>query len=289
MNSAKKGKGGEALKKIILRSVGDLPPMPQTVFKVRDIIANPKSSFKELAEVLETDQAIAAKVLKIANSAYYGIIGGVSSIQQAAVVLGHRTLGDVITVAGSSNILGNTLAGYGLEAGGMWRHSMGVAFGSKIIANMKKPSLANDAFAAGLIHDVGKLILDQYILQRKEVFDEFMADGQHSFLNAEEHILGFDHSEIAFEVCNKWRVPETLTTAIRYHHYPSRSNDNELAYIVHMADALAMMTGLGLGIDGLLYKIDDKAEEFLGLKEEETNDIMAEIVESVEKISDQMH
>lgn len=279
---------GEALKKLILRSVSDLPPMPQTVFKAREIIEDPKSSFKELAEVLKTDQAIATKILKIANSAYYGIIGGVSSIQQAAVVLGHKTLGDVITVAGSSGILSNTLEGYGLEAGEMWRHSMGVAFGSQIIATRKNPSLVSDAFAAGLIHDVGKLILDRYIFERKETFDEFMADGRSSFLIAEAQILGFDHSEIAAELCTKWRVPDALTKAIRYHHYPSKSEGDELAYIVNMADTLSMMAGLGLGVDGLRYRMDEEAEEFLGLEEEDTNDIMTEVVESVEKISEQM-
>ena len=262
--------------------------MPQTVFKVREIIADPKSSFKELSEILETDQAMAARVLKIANSAYYGLSGKISSIQHASVVLGHKTLGEIMTMAGTSGLLGNRLKGYGLEAGDLWRHSLGVAFGSKIIATKKNPPLANDAFAAGLIHDAGKLILDRHILERKEAFEEFMADGQQSFLNAEKQILGFDHSEIASEVCKSWRVPQTLTIPIRYHHYPSQSKGDTLAYIVHMADAIAMMTGLGLGIDGLLYQMDDKAAEFLGLQQQDVSNIMDEVVESVENIAEQM-
>jgi HD-like signal output (HDOD) protein len=286
--STKKQPGGEALKKRILRSVGDLPPMPQTVFKVREVIADPSSSFKALSEILETDQAMAARVLKIANSTYYGISGKVSSIQHASVVLGHKTLGELMTMAGTSGLLGNKLEGYGLEAGDLWRHSLGVAFGSKILATKKNPAFANDAFTAGLIHDAGKLILDRYILERKEAFEEFMTDGQQSFLSAEKQILGFDHSEIASEACKSWRVPHTLTIPIRYHHYPSQSHGDKLAYIVHMADAIAMMTGLGLGIDGLLYRMDDKAKEFLGLQEEDVINIMGEVAESVEKITAQM-
>jgi len=187
--SAKEESSGEDLKKRILKSVGDLPPMPQTVFKVREIISDPNSSFKELSDILETDQAMATRVLKIANSAYYGLSGKVSSIQHASIVLGHKTLGELMTMAGTSGILANKLEGYGLEAGDLWRHSMGVAFGSKIIATKKNPTLANDAFAAGLIHDAGKLILDQHVLERKEAFDEFMADGQQTFLSAEKQIL----------------------------------------------------------------------------------------------------
>jgi len=285
-SSNEKQLSGEALKQKILQSVSDLPPMPQTVFKVREIIANPESSFKELADILETDQAVAAKVLKIANSPYYGLSGKVSSIQHASIVLGHKTLGELMTMAGTSGLLGNQLEGYGLEAGDLWRHSMGVAFGSKIIATQKEASLAEDAFTAGLLHDTGKLILDRYVFERKEAFAEFMADGEQSFLKAEKQILGFEHSEIASEACKSWQVPEALSVAIRYHHYPSQSQGDKLAYIVHVADAMAMMAGLGLGIDGLLYKIDDDALEFLNLQQKDIFHIMSEIVNSVQEITE---
>ncbi len=279
---------GEALKKKILRTVGQLPPMPQTVMKAREIISNSGSDFRELGELLETDQAIAAKVLKLANSSYYGLSGKVSSIQHASVVLGHKALGELITMGGASSILGNTLEGYGLEAGQLWRHSLGVAFGSRIIANRKNPALSNDAFASGLLHDAGKLILDKYVLERKEAFQNFVAEGDESFLVAEKKILEFDHSEIGAEVCKSWNIPQSLTTAIRYHHYPSRSQGNELAFVVHMADGISMMAGLGLGIDGMLYEFDDQAMDFLGLQEEDMTDIMGDILESVEKISDKV-
>ena len=84
-----------------------------------------------------------------------------------------------------------------------------------------------------------------------------MADGQKTFLSAEKEILEFDHSELASEVCKTWNIPQSLTFAIRYHHHPSQSEENELAYIVHVADVIAMMTGLGLGVDGVLYQMDD--------------------------------
>lgn len=284
--SIKEQPGGEILKKEILKSVSELPPMPQTVFKVREIIANPDSSFKELAKILETDQAMAAQVLKIANSPYYGLSGKVSSIQHAAIVLGHKTLGELMTMAGTSGLLGNKLEGYGLEAGDLWRHSMAVAFGAKIIAANKDSSLANDAFTAGLLHDAGKLILDPYVFERKKAFEAFMADGQQSFLSAERQILGFDHPEIASEACKNWQVPPALSTAIRYHHQPSESQGDKLAYIVHAADALAMMAGMGLGMDGLQYRMDHEALDFLNLNEKDVTGIMSEVVESVMEISE---
>jgi HD-like signal output (HDOD) protein len=287
-NNQKEHAKGEALKKKILRTVGQLPPMPQTVLKAREVMANPSSDFKELGELLETDQAIAAKVLKLANSSYYGLSGKVGSIQRASVVLGHKALGELITMGGTASILGNMLEGYGLEAGQLWKHSIGVAFGSRIISNKKNPSLSNDAFTAGLLHDAGKLILDPYVLERQDAFQEFIANSDESFLTAEKQILEFDHSEIAFELCKSWNIPQALTTAIRYHHYPSRSQGNELTYVVHMADGISMMAGLGLGIDGMMYQFEDNAMEFLGLQEEDLNHIMADVLTSVQKISKQV-
>lgn len=212
---------GDALKEGILKTVKDLPPMPQTVLKAREIMADPKSGFKDLADILEVDQAIAAKILKIANSSYYGLRENVTSIQKASVVLGHKTLGELITMGGISTLLGNRLEGYGLDAGDLWKHVLAVAFGSKIIAEKIEPELANDAFTSGLLHDSGKLILDGYIMERWQSFEEVMADGEHSFLDAEKAVLELSHAEIASEVCKAWKIPKALTVAIRYHHTPS--------------------------------------------------------------------
>ena len=276
---------GEALKKRILRTVRDLPPMPQTVIRAQEIMRNPKSSFEDLAKVLETDQAVAARVLKLANSPFYGMMGKISSLQHASVVLGQRTLEELITIAGTSGLLGGKLEGYRLDAGDLWQHSMGVAFGSKLIAGKKHPALENDAFAAGLIHDVGKLALDSYIKERNEVFETVINEGAENFTTAEKRILGFDHSEIAFELCKTWNVPQGLRTAVRYHHRPAMSNGNALAFIVHAADVIAMMSGMGAGFDGLQYQVDEEALEFLGLQEEDINDVMTGLVEAVQNIS----
>lgn len=278
---------GQDLKKEILKNVKDLPPIPQTIFKAREIIANPKSDFKELANLFETDQAIAAKILKLANSPYYGYSGKVTSIQRASVVLGHKTLVELLTVIGTADLLGNRLDGYWLDSGALWKHSLAVAFGSKIIADQMDPTLSNDAFTSGLIHDVGKLILDSYIKERWELFEKFMTDGEHTFLDAEKEILEIDHTEAASEVCKTWNIPEPLTIAIRYHHHPSLSKDNQLAFIVHVADAIAMMTGLGIGIDGTLYQMDDTAMAFLNLQEKDLNDIMGKVLEVVQKMSEE--
>ncbi len=278
---------GEALKKQILRKITALPAMPQTVMKARGIMSSDISSFKELANVLETDQAIASKLLKLSNSAYYGMRGKISSIQHASVVLGLKTLKEIIMLAGASSMLAGRLDGYGLDTGDLWQHSLGVAFGAKMIASKKSPELAEDAFVTGLIHDCGKLVLDEPILERKSKFERIMASGDRSFLEAEKTILGFDHPEIGYALCKNWNVPDSLTNAIRYHHAPARSQGDKITFIIHLADALAMMSGLGAGIDGMAYEMDPQAMALLGYQEEDIPEIIEQIVESVMRITDQ--
>ena len=284
---AKDGKAlleGEILKQQILKALKDLPPMPQVVLKAQEVMESPKSSIKALAAVLETDQAIAAKVLRLANSAYYGLSGKVFSLKHASVLLGENTLCEIVTLAGTSSLLGDTLGGYGMGSGELWRHSMAVAFSAKSLAQEKFPDTANEAFVAGLIHDAGKIVLDPYIVERQPDFESYMTDDQHTFLGAEMHVFGFDHAEIAAEVCQHWSIPEQISEAIRYHHNPSESENNTLAYLLHMADYLAMLSGIGLGDDDVLYELDKGSMDFLGLNQESIGNLVLDVIESVEKL-----
>lgn len=285
--SPKENLSGEDLKKHILRTVSDLPPMPHTVIKAQEIMQSSSSGMKQLSEVIETDQAITAKILRMANSSYYGLSGKVSSIKHAATLLGNIKVGDIITMAGTSAVLADTLEGYGLGSGEMWLHSLAAAFGSRIIIEKTAPDLSADAFTAGLLHDAGKMILDQYILYKKKEFFDFIAKGDYSFLEAEARVLGFDHAEIMSDVCKSWNIPPNITIGIRNHHNPSKSDQSVLAYTVHMADAIAMMSGIGTGADGMLYQMEEEAMEFLHLEKEDIREIMCEVVDSVLKLEEE--
>jgi predicted Zn finger-like uncharacterized protein len=285
-------------RKKVLRKLKDLPPMPQIVFKARQIISDPDSEMAELSDLLESDQAIATKVLKLANSAYYGLSGKVSSIRHASSLLGYTALGQLISMVGGASVLGKTLGGYDLDSAGAWRHSLLAASASRILALKKNPDLEGDAFSAGLIHDVGKLVLDTYVLDRKGDFEKLTAGGRNSMLAAEQRLLGLDHADIGFEVCQHWNIPATISHAIRYHHNPSKSDADVLSYIVFMANSIAnivkqMEETEGTmaqmeGIEGFLYMIDDDALEFLGLGEDDIPGILNEAWDAVNKLSEEM-
>ncbi|MFC1823954.1 HDOD domain-containing protein [Thermodesulfobacteriota bacterium] len=277
---------GDRLKAKILRAFQSFPPMPQIVSQAQKVINDPTAGIKEISDILEADQAIVARILKIANSTFYGRSGKVGSIEDASVLLGHKTLVETIAALGTSQLLGKTLPGYGLEAGALWRHSLAVAHCSEMIAKRKNPGLSDDAFIAGLIHDVGKLILDKHIQQRKVQFGRLIHEDQQSVHKAEKQVLGFDHAEIAADICVKWNIPKSMTVAVKNHHYPSRSRGNEMGYFINAADMIASGSGFGTGPDGEDHEIESKTRELLSLSDDYLAQIQGQMMESVEKISE---
>ncbi|GAB6909021.1 putative signal transduction protein [Desulfosarcina cetonica] len=275
---------GTDLRRKILGSIKDLPPMPKVIYKAREVMGNPMSGFKEIAEVIETDQAIAAKVLQVANSAYYGLSGMVSSIHQATVVLGHKTLEQLITMVSATSLLGSRLKGYRMGAGKLWQHSLAVALCSRLIAKDRAPAMENDAFSVGLIHDAGKLALDRYILERSEQVEKELNAGA-SFLEVEKKVLGFDHTELALDLCTKWNLPENHASAMRYHHEPSASDGNQLAYIVHTANHIAQQCDISKTMDAALYTLDPQALDFLALDETDLANYQQATTEAVSQIT----
>ncbi len=277
-----------ALKKQIIKAAKDLPPMPDVIFKIHRTLLDPNAYAQQIADLIETDQALAARVLKIANSPFYGMRGKVSSIHHAAIILGFKTLGELTTIASFSELMGSRLPGYGYLANELWKHSLAVALASRHIAQKLNPRLVNDALTAGLIHDMGKLILDPYVLEQREMFDEFLEATGQTFLDAEKLILGFDHAEIAYEICKNWHFPELLALGIKYHHYPSLSDDNETAFILHLADYIAVLSVSGYDMDEILDIQEEGTRDFLKIHQEDIKSISTVIIASIANIEEEL-
>ena len=272
------------LKQKVLSSVKDLPPMPQVAEKARKLVADPGSGFSDLAKIIETDQAIVARVLKLANSAFYGAVGKIASVQQASVVLGLKALNELLTLACASGLLKKKLEGYDLKPDEMWKHSLAVAAGSRIIAEMKFPSMSDDAFSAGLIHDVGKLILDPYVFERIKEFKKALKKNKQLTFASEKDTLGFDHSEIGSAVCQMWRIPREVTTAIRYHHEPSLTPEKDLAYVLCAADMIALSIAESCEPEDAAKAMDEEVLKFLGLEKADIVKIAEEVKDYTDKI-----
>lgn len=282
-------KGKKFLKdRILMELRGFLPSLPQILFKAQELMSNPMFSFKELASVIATDPGMSLRIMKLANSSYYGLSGKVTSIGHAIALLGSKVVGEIVIMAGSLNLMGSTLKGYGLSSGALWRHSLAVGLGAKIICKKRSPDIANDAFTSGVIHDVGKIMLDLHVFERKEAFEIFLDHSQGALFAAEKHILGFDHSEIGAEICKTWGIPGRLVAAVQYHHYPSQSDKSDLVYIIHTANVIADMVGIGIDTKGLEAQMEPEAKVFLGLNREDMEKIGDEVYQLIEILESKM-
>ncbi len=225
------------LKRAVIENFKRLYPMPHVMVKARQIIADPNTDFEQLAGVLQADPALAGRIVKVANSAYYRRRGNIASVRQAAALLGMRVVGQIITLVSQSRMLGQALSGYGMEAGELWRHSLSVAILSELLSRQTRSADRSQAFLAGLMHDAGKIILNTYLDERSATAAASLSGAD--AVEAEIRALGFDHADIGGELCIKWQLPVVLANAIRFHHMPQLSVDNDLAYVLALADFMA--------------------------------------------------
>ena len=276
--------GADSIKERLAQALNSLPPMPQAFDQARGLMADVQARPADMAHVLEANPAIAARVLRLAGMSLYGDTDSLSSIQQAVATLNMQMLNEFVTLACAAGLMHSGLSGYGLNAWELWRHSLAVAYCARTLAARKVPDMVEEAFVAGLFHDCGKLILDSCVEERSASFFAFVRDEKQSFVDAERRILGFDHPQVAADVCVKWRIPKRQIVAIALHHTPSRFEHNPLACVLHAADATAMMSGIGLGIDGLHYTIDEKAMKFLAVDDDGIGILMADAARYVQRV-----
>ena len=264
--------------------------MPQVVLKAQRLLIDPNSGFDELAEIIETDQEITRNILNVVNSAYYSLKNEVCSVRQASLMLGLDVIAEIIMAAATSTLFGKALQAYCMNPRELWQHSLSTALGSRKIAEAIRPSLANEAFLCGLFHDVGKLVLDEHIFSRNEAFKDFLGNCPDPHFKAEKQILGFDHAEIAAELCKKWKFPPAVTRAIRHHHHLNPDHDDDLAFILYVSNNLTRIdgNGNGNGTGNLPDSIVDMVMELLALDEDALSRIMREVNESMGQIENEI-
>ena len=272
---------GRSLKRKILNEVNELPVMPKVVEKARELIMNPDAGMRELADLIEMDQSLAVKVLKLSNSAFFRRSGMVSSIRDAVVILGLNILYEIIIVASTAKLMNRKLKGYGLDAGQLWKHSISVGKCSQIIAGKTSPELIHNAFSAGLIHDCGKIVLDPYMYEKR---DEYRKDimKKTPWHIVERNLFGFDHALLASKILKGWRFPKNIRMAVCLHHAPKRLFTSKLAYIIHVADQIALWSlEKSSEIDP---SIIEEPLKVLGISFEDIGDIMENTVSYVNEV-----
>jgi putative nucleotidyltransferase with HDIG domain len=238
----------------VLRSLKNLPPFPMVAQRALLLLNKPEVSIQELVEVVKFDPAITANILRISNSAYFGLRREIHSLHQALLLLGTQELLKIIIASGATRLFSAPTPGYFTERQGLWRHS--VSCGLMVDMLSQELSLQDHAtgFTAGLMHDIGKVVLSLFVEQKFHEIMEVVEQQGVSFQTAEKIILGVDHAEMGGEMARMWDFPDRLRLAITYHHLDKpEAYTDDLILLVYLADILVMMFGQDLGMDGLAY------------------------------------
>lgn len=250
----------------ILAKVTEIPTLPSSVLQVMQMIEDPLCSAADLSRVITSDPSLAAKVLKLANSPFYGFRQKISNIPQAVTLLGFATLKNALLSAAVFDLF--RLTGTGFDMNALWKHSVGTATAAKLFAKRVRYPNSEKAFTAGLLHDVGKVVIARYLPSSLYTVMQVVHDEHLAMFDAEQKAIGLAHPSFGGWVLAKWGLPTALVEAVEFHHHPTRSKFAfDLAGIVYLANIMTHRGNIGCGGDTLMREVDPLVLEYFGLNE----------------------
>ncbi len=254
--------------KTVLARVKTLPTLGPVVVQLMSLANNEKASAADFERLIKPDPALTANLLKMANSAYFGCRCQVTSVRQAVAMLGTKRVCETAAGAAFTRVIPSQLKGYGMSAAAYWQHSVAVAVFSERIAKEVGMPVPELTFTAGLLHDIGKLVISSYLEEVATEVESRMRGSDIAYVDAERETLGIDHSQAGAAVAEKWNLPPGIQSAVQWHHAPQSCAEPEgrrLADLVHVADGLSHMMGFGTDQGGLARRIEGEVVERLGL------------------------
>lgn len=265
-----------------LDGLDDLPTLPTIYVQITELIKDSNVSVAEVAHVIEMDQALTSKILRLVNSSFFGFSRQVTSIRQAVVLLGFSTVqSTVLSVSVFDSFSTKNHQIFNLEE--FWKHSIGCGILCTTLEKRLKTGYHDETFVSGLLHDIGKIILDRYFMKEFEETLEYCKKNQVPFYEAEQMIIGCSHDEIGEYLAEKWKLPYALVEAIALHHKPSNiRSEPKLVSLVHISDCLAHRVGCGFSDNRNLPEFQSFALEELGLREEKIPDLIEEMKQVIE-------
>jgi putative nucleotidyltransferase with HDIG domain len=270
----------------IIADVRSFPSMSGVAVRVLKLIEDPDSTASKIEELLRLDPGITANILKLTNSAYFGLSTRIGSVRQAIVLLGWKRLGKLVVTSCVNAILDKPVPGYDLPAGELWRHSIAVSVAAELLANELGITAYDEAFTAALLHDLGKLVLGSYVKKDLQAIESAAGENV-PFQVAERRILGTDHAEVGARLLENWAFPQSLVNAVRWHHDPDAAESTRtMVDLVHVANVLCLMIGIGVGREGLRYEPSPDATKRLGVKTRQLEVVASKTLQWANELSE---
>lgn len=245
-----------SLEKLIDRS-GKLGSLPAIVYRVFDVMDDPKSTATQIGRVINDDPALTARLLKLVNSPFYGFSRKVDTVYRAVALIGHKELRSVVVAASAIKVF-DGIPSELVSMPVFWKRSLTTAVVARVLAAFKREKEIERYFIAGLLHDIGSLLLYlQLPEEMTQVLHQHRADGV-DLIKAEKEIMGYDHAEVGGALLKKWNLPPLICGAVRYHQMPEKAPDSEqgAAWLIHLAKLIVELHIEGDPLLGELSGID---------------------------------
>ncbi len=262
------------------------PSMPGAAVQLLALIEDPDINVSQIESILQRDAGLTANLLKLANSAYFGIPSKIGSVRQAVLLLGLKRLIQMVIASCVSAIMDKPIPGYELPPGELWRHSIAVSVAAEGLVNELNVEAAEELFTAALLHDVGKLILGRPMADAFHQINDEISRGI-ALEAAEEKVLGTNHADVGARILSQWSLPGNIVNAVRWHHDPEAAEKTDpMLDIVHVANVLCIMIGIGVGRDGLRHEPSQVVVKRLGLESHHLEKVADQTMRSVEELSE---
>lgn len=276
--------------RIALAKIGDIATLPEITAKIISVVDDPKSTAKDLHDIIKNDPALATKILKVVNSAFYGLPGQVSDIDRAIILLGLSAVKNIAISASICRLFSIVKISDRFSARDIWKHSIAVAVTARQLCSIiGKKTLVEEAFLAGLIHDLGLLIERQAFLEQLLEVINIAAKEEKDFCEAEMEAMGADHQVLGCALTAKWKFPRSLQTVVGYHHKIDKlSPENRmLPRLVYIADTFCSQERIGFHISACNQQLTDEVLSEAGLNKadlDEIRELLPEYIQTAESI-----
>ena len=259
-----------------LSRLEDLPPLPEIVIKLSRRMSDANASAEDISKLVQFDASLAGRILRVANSAAFGGITPVGSIPRAITRLGFKRLKEIVLSMTFIRIFWNKTIP--IHFSRFWRHSLSVAFACQEI-EQRTQTASDEAFSAGLLHDLGALVLGLYASKPYRQAVAYALSENKDLYQAEQLILGIDHAETGALLFEKWGLPELVIESVRYHHepYPNAWPIGLLSKVTHLANFTCNNQGLDSGMGAFSPTFFSKAWDDVGLNVEDIPAIIGEV------------
>ena len=270
--------------------IRNTPMFSHSAMRLIEVTNDDDHSLRDVVKIVEADSVLTAQIFKIVNSAAFGFSGAITSISRAAALLGDKTIVGLAIGQSQSQLYNSELQGYHADAGSLWAHCLRCAIASRELANYTAGKVSSElAYTAGILHDIGKSLISNFIKGKTEILVKNIDDGNATdFLHAERRNIGIDHCQAGSELARHWRFPEPLVAACGHHHAPKEASPDHraLLYVVHLGDIIAMMGGSATGADGLLYAMDENYKEYVDLDADGLHKVLMNVTIEFERTKD---